>query len=97
MKKIVVIFCGIIILIGVSILLLSDSPSNNIDTVAAFVKDRDTREIVKDLENDLNEKIIGAVWQNGIELQYKNETKWIYDDKDEFYVSIAPYINNTHG
>ncbi len=61
-----------------------------------YTNGKTTREVVEKLENDLDEQVVGAVWQDEIELTFNNESVKIYDEQDQFYVSIAPYIDNTH-
>ncbi len=94
-KKFVIGAVTLLVIVGAFIVLQIDT--NKASTIESFVENRDTRDIVEELENDLDEKIAGAVWQDSIELTYGNESLKIYDEKDEFYVSIAPYVNNTHG
>lgn len=64
--------------------------------IEKYINGLSTREVVEKMENDLDEDISGAVWQDRIELEYKNESVELVDSDDLFYVSIAPYVNSTH-
>ncbi len=96
MKKKIIVGIGVVLFIIGGFYVLMLEPENS-TTIEAFVDGRDTRDVIEELENDLDERIAGGVYQDGIELTYGNESMKIYDEQDEFYVSIAPYINSTHG
>ncbi len=94
MKKIFII--AIITFIATIIISFVVYKVYNRNEIEKFIDNRDTREIVEVLENDLDEEIKGVVKQDNIELSLNNEVVKLVDDQEQFYVSIAPYFNQTH-
>lgn len=62
------------------------------------LSDMDAKTILAKLENDLNERdtLSASVFGDRIELREGNNVEKIPIDEDKFYLSIAPYINDTH-
>lgn len=87
-KKLIMVLVAMLLLIT-SLIILGDSPGS-------VTKSNDTRDIVEELENTTKKDVTGVVYQDYIEITKGGDTKKIYDKKDMFYVSIAPYITNTH-
>lgn len=98
MKKVSIII-GIIILIGGGIF-LKEKYLPKEDLLTKYkLNDLDKKELVEKLENPQENNLEGlgaSISSDRIEFSDGNETQTYKFDGDEFYISIAPYINTTH-
>jgi len=103
MKK-AIIGLFVVLTIGLASGCSNASQSNSSNQLEAFIEGKTTREVVSILEDTvIGGEIIGFVRPNRIELSLVEagdfeplDTLYLYDSEDEFYVSIAPYIQFTH-
>lgn len=100
MKKIALIIGVLGFFIG-GFYILTKGTSNDDDILAKYNLDGlKTKELVEKLENpEANDLLdLGAsIFSDRIEFTDENNKQTYKIEGDEFYISIAPYINNTHG
>jgi len=93
MKKIYI-GLGLVLLLALGILAYTRSSTNEA-FLNDFVDGRSTREMVEYLEiRGSDSPVFAVAFPDRIELSEGDHTLNLYDD--DFYVSIAPYLNFTH-